>query len=336
VDDSAFDRTPQNLVSSLWIGVEENQPVGSFVGEFNATDPDEGEISYSLIDGLGADDNHRFLLDANGTLRTNEVFDYEEHNLLTIRVRAQVNTGHSLEEVFSINIWDQVAPLVETMIPEHREGGMVWVGGKVIDSTGSSGWSAGILVSFDVPFYDESKDGVFKLPQGTDLYEFGLEFFPGEDAKKVYAMAYAENEEGTHYGLLEEIEILKSYGSEGRNLGDFWTGAKPLVGAPSWWDSWWFGSYYKAENGWWYHIDLGWIYPSGASGDGLWLWKEGLNWVWTKQYVYPFLFSHDTGSWFYFYGELNQKRMLYDYRLRSWKYLDDTGVDESKGEEVAP
>ena len=83
-------------------------------------------------------------------------------------------------------------------------------------------------------------------------------------------------------------------------------------------------------------MDLGWIYPSGSAGSGLWLWKEGLNWVWTKQYIYPFLFSYDTGSWFYFYGELDQKRMLYDYQLRSWRYLDDTGVDESKGDEVAP
>ncbi|MDA8859819.1 hypothetical protein N9I43_00860, partial [bacterium] len=69
-------------------------------------------------------------------------------------------------------------------------------------------------------------------------------------------------------------------------------------------------------------------------GNGLWLWKEGLNWVWTRQSVYPYLYSHDLGSWYYFYGELNQKRMLFDYGSQSWKYLDDSGVDESRGEEV--
>ena len=51
VDDSNFDRTPKHLTSLDWLGVEENKPVGTFVGEFNATDPDEGEMIYSLAVG---------------------------------------------------------------------------------------------------------------------------------------------------------------------------------------------------------------------------------------------------------------------------------------------
>ena len=61
-------------------------------------------------------------------------------------------------------------------------------------------------------------------------------------------------------------------------------------------------------------------------------WKKGLNWVWTNKLVYPFLYSHDGGSWYYLYGELEQKRMLYDYGLKSGEYLDDTEVDESLGD----
>ena len=133
---------------------------------------------------------------------------------------------------------------------------------------------------------------------------------------------------------MEEYENVNRGEYDNRGQGDFWTGAKPLDGYLGWWESWWFGSYYKSENGWWYHMDLGWVYPSGAAGEGLWLWKEGLNWVWTKEYIYPFLYSHDRGSWYYLYGELDQKRMLYDYGLREWKHLDDRGVDESRGEEI--
>ena len=334
VDDGDFDRTPYNLVGEEWLGVEENQPVGTYVGEFNATDPDMGELTYSLVVGEGGDDNERFVMEENGTLRTNEVFDYEQLDNYTVRVRAEVVTGHGVEGIYVVRIWDQVAPVVETLTPEGRDGGLVYVGGRILDAGASSGWSTGMLVSFDLPFYSDDKEGVVKLAQGDNETEYGLEFFPGEDVKKVYTMAYAQNGEGISYGLLEEYENVNRGEYDNRGQGDFWTGAKPMDGYLGWWESWWFGSYYKSDNGWWYHMGLGWVYPSGAAGEGMWLWKEGLNWVWTKEYIYPFLYSHDRGSWYYLYGELDQKRMLYDYGLREWKHLDDRGVDESRGEEI--
>ena len=81
-------------------------------------------------------------------------------------------------------------------------------------------------------------------------------------------------------------------------------------------------------------MDLGWVYVSGSHGKGLWIWKEGLGWVWTWESVYPFLYSYEKESWYYFYGELDQKRLLYDYADERWVNLDDTEVDESKGEEL--
>jgi len=307
--------------------------VGTYVGEFNATDPDMGELTYSLVVGEGGEDNERFVMEENGTLRTNEVFDYEQVEEYTIRVRAEVVTGHGVEGIFVVKIWDQVAPVVETLQPEGREGGALYVGGRIIESGTTIGWSTGVLVSSDLPFYNPDEEGVMNLAQGDNETEYGLEFFPGEDVKKVYVMAYAQNGEGISYGLLEEYENV-SVGVYGNGADvDFWTGANRLDGYLGWWESVWFGSYYKSENGWWYHVDLGWLYPSGAAGEGLWLWKEGLNWVWTKENIYPFVYSDDTGSWYYFYGEIEQKRMLYDYRLMEWKYLDDRDVDESKGEE---
>jgi surface protein len=334
VDDGEFDRIPYNLVGEEWLGVEENQPVGTYVGEFNATDPDMGELTYSLVVGEGGEDNERFLMEENGSLRTNEVFDYEQKEEYRIRVRAEVVTGHGVEGIFVVKVWDQVAPVVETLIPQDRDGGMVYVGGRILDAGSSTGWSTGVLVSFDLPFYNEDKEGVLKLAQGDNEAEYGLEFFPGEDVKKVYAMAYAQNGEGISYGLLEEYENVNRGEYDKRGQGDFWTGAKPLDGYLGWWESGWFGTYYKSDNGWWYHVELGWIYPSGSAGGGLWIWKEGLNWVWTNESVYPFLYSHGRGSWYYLYGELGQKRLLYDYGLREWLYLDDRGVDESRREEI--
>ena len=336
IDDSNFDRTPKGLHTVPWLGVLENEPLGTLVAEFNATDPDEGDLIFSLVSGEGDVDNQDFYMNEEGSLFTNRVFDYEEAQEYSIRVRVSVKTGHYLDKIFRVSIFDQVAPVVETEIPEEREGGYVWLGGSIIDEAGAGSWRTGLLISFDQPFYNPDENDLFKRPTGDDLIEFGFEFLPGPETRKIYVMAYAQNEEGTHYGLLEEIEIRNHSGQGSPYRSDLWASGQPIEGVSGWWSSWWLGNYYKAENGWWYHVGLGWVYPSGSAGSGLWLWKEGLNWVWTKQYIYPFLFSHDTGSWFYFYGELNQKRMLYDYQLRSWRYLDDTGVDESKGDEVAP
>ena len=106
-----FDRTPKHLTSLDWLGVEENKPVGTFVGEFNATDPDEGEMIYSLA--VGGVDNAKFELSESGVLRTKEVFDFEKITEYTIRVRGTVRTGQFIEENFSVFVWDQVAPIVD-------------------------------------------------------------------------------------------------------------------------------------------------------------------------------------------------------------------------------
>ena len=44
--------------------------------------------------------------------------------------------------------------------------------------------------------------------------------------------------------------------------------------------------------------------------------------------------SYEKGSWYYFYGELDQRRLLYDYGEERWVNLDDTAMDESKGKEL--
>ena len=276
IDDSSFDRTPKKLHTVAWLGVMENQPVGTIVSEFNATDPDEGGITYSLVSGTGGGGNSYFYMDQAGVLFTNAVFDYEEHPEYSIRVRAEVITGHFVEEIFKVSIFDQVAPIVETEIPKDGENGNIWVGGKIIDDLGADSWETGLLISFDQPFYEWQTEGIFDLKQAAGVLEFGFEFFPGEDTKKVYVMAYAGNEEGTHYGLLEEYDNRNRGQHDKRNLADLWASGRPVEGYPGWWQSWWLGTYFKADNGWWYHGDLGWIYPSGGAGGGMWLWKDGL------------------------------------------------------------
>ncbi|OYX11978.1 MAG: hypothetical protein B7Z16_17025, partial [Algoriphagus sp. 32-45-6] len=67
--------------------VSENEPVGTTVGIFSATDPDTGDtFTYTLVPGTGADDNASFSISGN-ELRTSQDFDFSVKNSYSIRIR---------------------------------------------------------------------------------------------------------------------------------------------------------------------------------------------------------------------------------------------------------
>ena len=69
VASETVNRGPTAIFALGDLNISENQPSGTIVGEFNATDPDEDEISYFLVSGEGDGGNSFFTLDANGTLK---------------------------------------------------------------------------------------------------------------------------------------------------------------------------------------------------------------------------------------------------------------------------
>jgi hypothetical protein len=157
--------------------------------------------------------------------------------------------------------------------------------------------------------------------------EFGRYYGPDPSWKRLYVRAYAVNEEGISYGLEERFML-----NPVAKTRDEWSGATAMAEAPGWWESEWFGIYFKSrESGWILHENLGWVYPSPSIGEGLWMWKKGLGWMWTDEGLFPYLYAQETGSWLYFFGDFNQQRLLFDYGLGRWKRLDEVGVDESGG-----
>ena len=74
--------------------VAENLPVGTFVGEFNATGPNADSTHvFAFAEGEGSQDNNLFTLEADGTLKTNAILDYDANATHTIRVRATQGLG---------------------------------------------------------------------------------------------------------------------------------------------------------------------------------------------------------------------------------------------------
>ena len=88
-----FNSIPTDLNSTFFLSVVENQPVGTAVGEFSATDPDDGgTLTYNLVSGVGDTNNNLFTLESNGTLKTAVTFDYES-NASTYAIRVEAKDG---------------------------------------------------------------------------------------------------------------------------------------------------------------------------------------------------------------------------------------------------
>jgi formylglycine-generating enzyme len=109
---------PTNLNATALLTIAENQPIGTVVGEFNASDPDAGaSLTYHLVSGAGDGNNTLFTLEANGTLKTATTFDYESNaSTYSIRVQAKDEFNATVEGNFTVTLTDV---LYEPSQPPH-------------------------------------------------------------------------------------------------------------------------------------------------------------------------------------------------------------------------
>lgn len=87
--------------------INENEPVGTFIGELQALDADfEEQFSYRFINGEGDEDNNLFGIDSN-KLFSKAVFDYEQKSLYNIRIQVSDKGGLAFSQTFAIQVIDQ-------------------------------------------------------------------------------------------------------------------------------------------------------------------------------------------------------------------------------------
>jgi len=99
--------SPTSIVLSSTV-VAENQPSGSLVGNFTATDPEStSSLTYALVTGTGGTDNSRFTI-SGAALKTAAIFDYELKKSCSIRVRVTDAGGAFLDRIFTINVLNQL------------------------------------------------------------------------------------------------------------------------------------------------------------------------------------------------------------------------------------
>ena len=150
IGDPVVNTTPTNLVTT-GLAIAENQPVGTIVGEFNATDPDaNATLTYHLVSGAGDGNNSLFTLDTNATLRTATTFDYETNaSTYTIRVQVKDEFNATVEGNFTVTLQDWFdSPWGKLTAPDKVES----------DMFGSSVSQSGNILA--VGAYDSDSDGV--------------------------------------------------------------------------------------------------------------------------------------------------------------------------------
>jgi surface protein len=357
---------PTDLNATAPLSIAENQPVGTLVGQFTATDADaNATLSYRLANGQGSQHNDRFTLDTNGTLRTARTFDYENRSILKIRVRVADEHNASIKQAFEVSVTDVdennattnpgdsnatqtdsnssttdnnattennstlptpppielFRPVVETRTAENVFGDSVSLRGKLVDNGGSPVTERGFLLSRK-PNPKPGGQNVQRLIITDHSKAFEMQATLLQSGKKYFCRAYATNDRGTGYGLETGFVLQVNQETSQLSEGPWWIDAQP-GGAKDWWSSDWFGNFYLNANGWARHEKLGWVFPVESPSAGLWLWKEGMGWLWTDKGIYPFLYDNSGGGWLYFYGQNKGTLLFYDYSAKHWITKED-------------
>jgi gliding motility-associated-like protein len=85
--------------------IMEGLETGSDIGKLTATDPDGGVINftYSLVTGIGADDNASFVIH-DDKLQSAVVFDYDSKSVYTVLIEVNDGKGGVFQKQFTIHI----------------------------------------------------------------------------------------------------------------------------------------------------------------------------------------------------------------------------------------
>ncbi|MDA7791131.1 SUMF1/EgtB/PvdO family nonheme iron enzyme [Opitutales bacterium] len=96
---------PRDLNSSTVLQIAENVPIGSWIGDFTAIDPDGESLVYRMLPGY--EGYNSFRLDTNGTLLSTKEFDYESDPAsYLIGVEAKDENEAVVTAEFTVSILD--------------------------------------------------------------------------------------------------------------------------------------------------------------------------------------------------------------------------------------
>ena len=310
--DSLPNRAPTKIFLSFAM-ILENQPVGTLVGVFSTEDPDHNDShAYSFADGPGSEDNFIFRIEGDA-LYALGFFDFESKEVYQARVRSTDAKGLSMEQSFSVDVLDAFRPGVETLDPTQVETTSARLSGRLLDDGGLDILQQGFVVGRQ-PDPEVEQNDVESFP-GVSGEQPGVFFHKLTNLRPqatYYARAYARNAEGVTYG--EQVKFTTETTFDSGPLAN----AAEIPGKQNWRESHWFGSFYQTHRNWIYHAELGWLYVSGNDSSNIWLWSPRLQWLWTSQGIYPYLYRHLENDWYLFLQDFPNRTILFRYATREW------------------
>ncbi len=302
-------------------------------------DPNMTENNISELQALNI-----FRLDENGALFTLRPLDYEiDPTEIPILVRVTDQHGAHFEKLFIVSVANVVedfdgdgvedyydpdddgdgyednledeygfnsldrwhypeAPIIRTLKVEEHNQTLVFRA-HILSSGGVGNMEAGISVFDESGAFIHESSTSWKETDG-EILSFSLAGFVG--GQKIRYQAFAHNLAGGTTGQFLEYRV-----GGNADFGKWWSADKELEGG--WRESTWLGTYLpNQENEWVYHLQLGWLFVQLDGQGGFWMWMPEEKWLWTKQGVWPFLWSDATAGWLYpIYVSGN--RYFYDY-----------------------
>jgi hypothetical protein len=323
--------------------IKEDAPAGSIIGIFEADDPDGDALTFELIESANKDTN-LFSLASNGQLSIKRALDFEtdpkEFGLVVV-VRDVEGLSISKEFFFSLvdvyedNDGDKVEDHLD---PDDDNDGFDDETEKslgfdpfdrfskpqmgIVTGLGEEQVSVGkYKLRARIDAFGDPKFTEVGFVIGSSLRDLNV-IIPAEgpiSSSNEYSVDIASLITGETYFYKPYIEsaVGKSFGSPGKfevTGGKWWSNAELYQGG---WRINWLGTFLPNENGWIYHIDLGWAYVQSDDSDGLWLWMDSKGWVWTNPEASPFLWSSNTSNWLYPIKKINGVMRFYDYSTSS-------------------
>ncbi|CAN5357083.1 hypothetical protein BH09BAC1_BH09BAC1_02150 [soil metagenome] len=98
-------QTPSSDLLLDNLSINENQAIGTAIGNFSAVDADVENHTFALVPGIGDDDNASFTILAN-KLQAGVVFNFEVKASYSVRVAVTGDDGEVFEKPFTIAIGD--------------------------------------------------------------------------------------------------------------------------------------------------------------------------------------------------------------------------------------
>ncbi len=303
---------------------EENLAPGTLIGRFTALDPDGDTLTYALHSpsiGLGI-----FRIAPDGRLFVEQSLDFEtDAHVYDLAVEVSDPKGGMLSDVFVLNLFNQVEDLdndgVEDFYDDDDDGD-----GYLDQQEITLNFNP--LDPFDRPLFPgvetlgaTIESGVYKLKGriitngGVNISEFGIVLTEGLGLGGVHYPANSGSLSSTGEFSVSVPDLVSgqtySFRAYATNIAGEGLGAPVRLDAkdPNWWSDaevyqggWrinWLGAFLPNENGWIYHVELGWAYVESDTKDGLWMWMDGKGWVWSNPEAWPFLWSANTSNWLY-------------------------------------